>query len=461
MATELVNSLESKRQREFASAKSILEAADNEGRGMTPDEEKQFDAHHAEGERITSEIKRRMAQEAADATMREMAAPVRTPGVSTDRETRSVEEIIRQDEDNFASWLQRGVLADGSPPNSEVLDNNIGGTTVLRNICASPAERRAALERRALITITDAYQASDAANAAAAEAAGGYLTSETMAAAVEIALLAYNGFMAAPTRKLSTSNGEPIQWPMVNDTGNKGKRIAQNEAAVEQDITFQNKTVNAWTYSSNMVQVARQLLQDSRYGAAELVGELLGVRLGRIQEEETTQGVNGTNGPESVIDFLEGLAANAGRGASVANNADVDWEAIIDLEMSIDAAYRSMPATAFMFNSNTLGIVKKLKDNQDRPLWLPGNVAGGNPATLFGYPYYLNEHMDSHGAAGRSFMLFGDLSKVILRTSLDMFIMRLDERYAERFVVAFLGWMRYDARVLDAGTHPLKLFRDT
>lgn len=460
MATELVNSLESKRQREFASAKSILELADNENRAMTSDEEKQFDAHHAEGERITGEIKRRMAQEAADATLREMAAPVRTPGVSTDRETRSVEQVIRQDEDNFASWLNRGVLADGSPPASETLDS-VGGTTVLRNIFASAEARRNALERRTMITVTDAYQAGDAANVAAAEAAGGYLTSETMAAAVEIALLAYNGFMAAPTRKLSTSNGEPIQWPMVNDTANKGKRIAQNEAAVEQTITLQNKTVNAWTYSSNMVEIARQLLQDSRYGAAELIGELLGVRLGRIQEEETTTGGGATSGPESVIDFLEGLAANAGRGATVANNADVDWESIIDLEMSIDAAYRAMPATGFMFNSNTLGVVKKLKDNQDRPLWLPGNVAGGNPATLFGYPYWLNEHMASHGTVNNSFMLFGDMSKVILRTSLDMFIMRLDERYAERFIVAFLGWMRYDSRVLDAGTHPLKLFRDT
>ena len=465
MPTEFTSSLEHQRQRAAENARALMEQADTEQRTLNEDEVRQFDALHEEVERLTQDIKRRMAQDAMEAQLAQMAAPVRAPGVATDRQTRSVEEVMLDDDRELMHYLDQGTMRSGKKPTMHTVPG-AGAGVVLRNINAGAAERRRDLEQRALEINTDRASTDN-------DSSGGYLTSETMAAAVEIALKAYNGFVEAPTRKISTSDGEPMQWPTIDDTSNEGRRLAQNTAAPERDIDIENVTLNAWLYTSNMIKVPRPLLQDSRYGIPELLGSLLGTRLGRIMQKETTQysgpltgptAPQGTvaNSPEAIPPAIAALSG--GVGATIANAAatEVDWDDIVDLEMSVDAAYRSMPSTGFMFNSNTLAIVKKLHDNQNRPIWLPGNVAGGNPATLFGYPYWLNEHMDNKvGAANRRFMLFGMMSAVILRTSLDMFIMRLDERFAEAFQSAFLGWMRYDARLLDAGTRPLKVYQTT
>jgi HK97 family phage major capsid protein len=53
-------------------------------------------------------------------------------------------------------------------------------------------------------------------------------------------------------------------------------------------------------------------------------------------------------------------------------------------------------------------------------------------------------------------MLYGALSKYQIRDVRDITLVRLDERYAELGVVAFLAFSRHDGDLLDAGTHPVK-----
>ena len=468
MATEAQLKLEERRQRLVANADELMDVARQEERTLSEEEARQFDKIHEDVEKLTADIKRSIQQDEVQRQMQEMRSPERVPGIATDRPTMSIEQLVLQDEDNFRSFMLTGKMKDGSTPATSMLES-LGEVPVLRSAMATREERRKELERRALtatlFTGTDQMGGAVPGSGESADSRGSFLTSETMAAAIEIALRAYNGFREAPTMKMATANGEPIQWPMVDDTNITGTRLGQATDAPVRQPSFQNKTLQAWTYSSNMVPVTRQLLQDSRYDVPALLGELLGTRLGRIQGLEATRGVDGTSGPESVVDFLVGLAANAGRGArqnvTLVSGAvpEIAYENMIDLEMSIDAAYRMGGSTGWMFNSKTLGDIKKIADSQNRPLWLPGNIAGGNPATIFGYPYWINEHMAGYPIAATAdvvFMLFGDMSKVILRDSLDIMLQRLDERYAESFQVAFLGWARYDVRVLDAGTHPLK-----
>ena len=469
MPTEFENSLEAKRQRLVSAADEILVPARTEERGLTTEEESRFDTIHEEVEALTKQIAQEKRQREAQAMLQEITAPTRVPGISTDRETRSVEQIVWNDEKEFRNWASSGKLSDGSSPESMM--ENGQHMPVLRNILAPPSVRRQQLEERALTTVTDQ---------GGTEAAGGYLTSESMAAAVELAMKNFNAFRQSPARQLSTPNGEPIQWPMNNDTANMGFRLSQggNASSNVQDPTFTNKQINAWTYSSGLVGIARQLLQDSRYDVAALLGELLGTRISRIQAFEDTKysaAVSGgsgpgpdraahtdANGPEAVIAYLLGIAGSAGIGHTL-DRSDGDalsYESLIDLEMSVDSAYRQLPSTGWMFSSKGLAEVKKLADNQNRPLWLPGNVAGGNPATIYGYPYWVNENMDWIPASGNAtvgIVLFGDFSRIVLRDAMDIAVQRLDERYAELFQVGYVGWARHDARVIDAGTRPLKV----
>src|SRR5690606_10577729 len=118
----------------------------------------------------------------------------------------------------------------------------------------------------------------------------------------------------------------------------------------------------------------------------------------------------------------------------------------------VDPAYRMQ--AEFMFHDQTLRELKKLRDQEGRPLWLPG-IAVREPDTILGYRYVINQHMPQMAAGQRS-VLSGAFSKYHIRDVMDILLIRLDEVYAEYGQVAFLAFSRHDGTLLDAGTHPIK-----
>ena len=118
-----------------------------------------------------------------------------------------------------------------------------------------------------------------------------------------------------------------------------------------------------------------------------------------------------------------------------------------------------------MFNDSTLAEIKKIVipqysgDTVGRPLWQAG-LANGAPNTIDGDPYTINQAMatadaDSPNSSDKA-ILYGDFSKYLIRDVRDVTLIRLDERYAELGVVAFLAFSRHDGDLLNAGTGPIK-----
>jgi HK97 family phage major capsid protein len=77
------------------------------------------------------------------------------------------------------------------------------------------------------------------------------------------------------------------------------------------------------------------------------------------------------------------------------------------------------------------------------------------PDSILGYPYVINQSMTAPATSVKS-ILFGDLSKYLVRDVRDFTLIRLDERFAEYHQVAFLAFSRHDGDLLDAGTDPVK-----
>ena len=107
-----------------------------------------------------------------------------------------------------------------------------------------------------------------------------------------------------------------------------------------------------------------------------------------------------------------------------------------------------------MMADSTLKIVKKLKDSQNRYLWMSG-LAFKEPDTINGYPYTINQHMPAATTTLKS-LLFGDFSKYFIRRAGGVMLMRLVERYADYNQTGFVAFQRADGNLVDAGTHPVK-----
>lgn len=299
---------------------------------------------------------------------------------------------------------------------------------------------RLTLEQRQLMMANVDTSPELRAQATTSGSVGGYLIPPGYRAVMTEAMKAYGGVINH-ANVINTDTGAPLQWPTNNDTSNVGRILAENTAVTETAVALGTKTIGAYMYSSDLVLVSLQLLQDSVFDLNTWLPRKLGERIGRILSTHFISG-NGTTQPE-------GVATNMTAGVTGAAGFGITYDNIIDLEHSVDPAYRAMGRARFIFNDGTLAILRKLKDSQNRPLWLPVPVPG-MPATINGVPYSIDQGVASPGANTKS-ILFGDFhAAYIVRQVLDTQMVRLAERYMDLLQVGFFGFTRIDAKVDDS-----------
>jgi len=262
---------------------------------------------------------------------------------------------------------------------------------------------------------------------------GGPLVAEEFYRQMVDAMQAFGGMRQARTTKIRTSTGASMPIPMSDDTANEGEILGEGSytSTTGTDPLFGSKTLGAFMYTSKLVRISTQLLQDSAFPLESWLANALGVRLGRITNKHFTTGA-GTTEPEGVL---------TAAGEGVTSGDLTDYIDLVALEHSIDPAYRAAGAQ-WMFHDTTLALLKQIKGENGAPLWLPG-VAVSHPDTILGYPYIINQAMPT-AEGGNKAVLFGDFSYYFIRDVQDVRILRLEERFAEYLEVGFLAFMRTD-----------------
>jgi HK97 family phage major capsid protein len=284
---------------------------------------------------------------------------------------------------------------------------------------------------------------------------GGYVVPTGFSDELEKALKFYGGILEN-VGEIKTETGNTLPWPTVNDTANKGRIIGQNAQVTNTDVSFGSVSFGAYIFSSDAVLVPLALLQDSYFNLDALIASLLGERLGRLLNNKLTVG-GGTTEPIGLSTAAVTAAQSVG-GAS-GQTSSVIYDDLVDLEHKVDPAYRSR--AKYMFHDTTLKVIKKLKDGNLRPLWQPGINAGfgaGMPSTILDHEYIINNDVATMSASAVS-ILFGDFSKYkARRVAGGTTVMRLVERYADYLQVGYIGFLRADGNLLDAGTHPVAYY---
>lgn len=273
------------------------------------------------------------------------------------------------------------------------------------------------------------------------DAAGGYTVPEGFLQKITESMKAFGGMLQV-ANVLPTSSGQDLPWPTVDDTGNVGALLSENTQVTEQDVTFGQRKLGAFTYSSKLVRVSIQLLNDSAFDLEARLALWLGQRIGRIVNQHLTTGTGGGTQPQGVV-------TGATVGITGVASTGPDYDDIVDLEHSVDPAYRNERAR-FMFNDSTLAYLRKLKDADNRPIWQPTPIAG-MPSTINGRPYTINQDVADIGSSAKS-MAFGDFEAgYVARLVGSVQLLQLRERYADFLQVGFLGFRRVDGLVDDTG----------
>lgn len=276
------------------------------------------------------------------------------------------------------------------------------------------------------------------------------------------ALKWFGGMEAVGSEVFNTDTGADLPIATDDDTSNVGAIVAEEATqASGTNVTMGQVVLHSYLYSSKVVKVSWQLLQDASFDIESYLGRKLGMRLARIQNTHFTTGT-GVNQPQGLV-----TAATVGRQSATGNSTSVQADDVLRLIRSVDPAY--LQNAKFMMSSTSALQYELLKDGNGQYLWRDGvgfnglsnqsgfGVVQGN---LRGFPVVLNNDMPTMAASAKH-TSFGDHSYYKIRRVKAVQIVRINELYVENGQVGFLAFMRADGGLVDAGQHPVKLLQNS
>ena len=337
------------------------------------------------------------------------------------------QRMLDQEADNF---FNQGAGKNGKKTGDEI-DAVMAVALYMRHGNNVSAEQAVAI-RNAMSTTTPAE--------------GGFTVPTEVAAMVIDALKAFGG-MRDVAEIITTATGSALGYPTSDGTSEEGEIVAENAAATTGEITFGTAALNPFKYSSKKIALPVELIQDSAIDVVAFVVNRLATRLARITNRHYTVGT-GSAQPFGLM-----ARATSGKVGLTGQTLTVTYDDLVDLEHSVNSAYRR--GAAFMMADTSVRTVRKIKDTAGRPIFTPSYDEGGSAGSfdrLLGRPLVVNDDVAVMAANARS-IAFGQLSQYKIRDVAGSVVMRRfdDSAFALNGQVGFCGWMRTGGNLLDTG----------
>lgn len=278
---------------------------------------------------------------------------------------------------------------------------------------------------------------------------GGFTVDSQVANNVIDRLKEFGGMRAVST-VIATSGVGGMSFPTSDGTSEVGELIPENGEATDLDIAFGTVGLPVYKFSSKVVSVPIELLQDSNVDIEAFVQGRLVQRIGRITNQLFTTGT-GTAQPNGIV---TGATIGVTAADATSQVTAVTYDSLVNLQHSVDPAYRNQGTVGWMFNDTTLRELRKIKDDALRPIFVPGYETGnpgGAPDRLLGAPITINQDVANMAANARS-ILFGDFSGYYIRDVMALELFRFtDSAFTKKGQVGFLAWMRAGGNLIDTG----------
>ena len=236
---------------------------------------------------------------------------------------------------------------------------------------------------------------------------GGYLVDPQTAEQIQSVLRSTASLRAVA----SVVNVEATTYDVLIDHTEVGSGWATEAGAVsETDTPLIDRISIPLHELSALPKASQRLLDDSAFDVEGWLAGRIAEKFARAEAAAFVSG-DGIDKPtgflnHSKVDDASWAWGDLGYVATGFDAAIGNGDAIIDLVYALGAEYRAN--AAFVMNSKTAGLLRKLKDNDGRFLWSDG-LSAGEPARLLGYPVVIAEDMPDV-SAGSYAVAFGDFA---------------------------------------------------
>lgn len=389
-----INELRRKRAKAIHEARAILERAEENGRDLDAEEERQYQAYIDESNRLAKQIQRAEEIRNLQKKLEEPAEPASRPDPRQEIRT---EYSRRKDPE--------------SPASSEEYRD------AFFNYLRRDRDGLDIPEARALSVGT--------------ASAGGYLVPVEFEKKL-INKMAEINVMRQLSTVITTSGDHQI--PVISSHGS-ASWLAEGSAYTDTDEAFNQVVLKAYK-GATLIKVSEELLADSAFDLEAYIVNEFARRLGLLEEAAFING-DGVGKPKGVIQSAtQGVVAPNTQGYT----ASISIDMLLDLYFSLKPGYRQK--ASWLMHDSSVKIIAKLKDSTGQFMWQPG-LQAGMPDTIKGRPVYISDSMPVMAANAKS-ILFGDFSYYWIADRKGISFQRLNELYAGNGQVGFRGYHRTD-----------------
>lgn len=279
-------------------------------------------------------------------------------------------------------------------------------------------------------------------------ASGGYLVPMGFREKMVEVRKKFGGFIAE-AEQLSTSTGQPLEYPTNDDTANMGDITAESQpVASGADLTFGTVALGAYKYTSagagsnTPLRVSVELLQDSAFDVEGLVSRKLSTRIARKEAVHAVTG-NGVGQPLGI------LASSLTSDADLATPDTIVYADLVGLQDLLDEEY--YPNAKWLMKKNTWTQVRKLLDTTGRPLIQEQNLGidGVPKKILLGAEVITDEAVPVNSSAAITYPIaFGDFTESYVWRSVATIVVVVNPyTRAANGEVEFTAWERADGNI--------------
>jgi HK97 family phage major capsid protein len=239
---------------------------------------------------------------------------------------------------------------------------------------------------------------------------GGFLVPETFRERLVDRRKAFGG-LANVVDTITTTTGENILWPTIDDTANTGEVVDEGGTFTGgADLLFGEANLGAYQYMAGgaggtPLRLSTRLVSDSAIDIEGLVADKLGMRVARIQAPHWVSGT-GVKQPQGIITGKTPVGSAA--------NTAVTYADLLGWIHSVDPEYRD--SARWAFNDTSLQFLRGIVDSAGRPIIkgsTEGAATGAGGEVLLGYPVTIDQGFSNLNKASGTTVwgVFGDLQE--------------------------------------------------
>jgi HK97 family phage major capsid protein len=380
-----IKKLNEDKNTKVAEMESLLNGVKAEERAFTEDEQKQFDELKSQIEAINKTLEAfEASRELVDDAEKEEEKQKEEEKMS--EEERAL-ELEQRDIENFAKYIRNEVLTENRAGGSSFSQGNNGvivPTTIANKIITTAFNMSPILEK---------------------------------------------------ATKYNTKG--KLEIPVYGKDGNDDITVAYGQdftELVEKAGKFTSVTLEDYLIGA-LAKIGNSLVNNTDIDLVNVVINIIAEYVKLFLEGEAL------NGTENKIAGCSEIPATQTVTTEVAGV--ISYDDLVKTKNKVIQSFRK--GSIWVMNQDTQTVLETMKDGNERPMFLP-DPTGEFDGMVLGYPVYVSDNMEGI-AGGKSPIIFGNFSGLALKTTKELEIQVLREKYATQHATGVVAWLECDIKI--------------